>query len=111
MLPLFLLEEKDMNLNRKIDMQERTIKNLQEKNEKLRSENKALRTENAQLADKNQHYEQIVGSVDTLRSEWNARIQEALEYRKQYKDAVFAVRKIRKEYEKKFNQLNRQFKV
>lgn len=78
MLPLFLLEEKDMNLNRKIDMQERTIKSLQEKNEKLKNENRALRTENAQLSDKNQHYEQIIGSVDTLRAEWNARIQEAL---------------------------------
>ena len=40
-----------MNLNRKIDMQERTIKSLQEKNEKLRSENRALRTENAKLSD------------------------------------------------------------
>lgn len=100
-----------MNLNRKIDMQERTIKSLQEKNEKLRSENRALRAENAQLSDKNQHYEQIIGSVNTLRSEWNARIQEALEYRNKYKDAVFAVRKIRNEYEKKFNHLNRQFKV
>ena len=51
-----------MNLNRKIDMQERTIKSLQEKNEKLRSENRALRTENAKLSDKNQHCEQIIGS-------------------------------------------------
>ena len=54
MLPLFLLEEKDMNLNRKIDMQERTIKSLQEKNEKLKNENRALRTENAQLSDNTQ---------------------------------------------------------
>ena len=64
-----------MNLNRKVDMQERTIKSLQEKIEKLKYENKALREENAELSDKNQHYEQIVGD------------------------------------EKRFNQLNKQFKV
>ena len=74
-----------MNLNRKVDMQERTIKSLQEKIEKLKYENKALREENAELSDKNQHYEQIVGDVESLRDEWNSRIQEALAYRKQYK--------------------------
>lgn len=111
MLPLFLLEEKDMNLNRKIDMQERTIKSLLEKNEKLKKENKDLRTKNAQLSDKNQHYEQIIGNVDALRSEWNKAIQDALEYRRQYQDAFFAIRKIRGEYEKKFNKLNKQFGI
>ena len=100
-----------MNLNRKVDMQERTIKSLQEKIEKLKYENKALREENAKLSDKKQHYEQIVGDVESLRDEWNSRIQEALAYRKQYKESVFAIRKIRKEYEKKFNQLNKQFRV
>ena len=70
-----------MNLNRKVDMQERTIKSLQEKIEKLKYENKALREENAELSDKNQHYEQIVGDVESLRDEWNSRIQEALAYR------------------------------
>lgn len=100
-----------MNLNRKIDMQERTIKSLQSKLEKLKNENKALRLDNAQLSDKNRHYEQIIGSVDSLRDEWNANIQEAISYKKQYKEAAMAVRKIRSEYEKKFNRLNKQFKV
>ena len=51
-MPLFLLEEKDMNLDRKVRMQERTIQSLRDKNKKLESENKALHTENAELSDK-----------------------------------------------------------
>ena len=97
-----------MNLDRKVRMQERTIQSLRDKNKKLESENKALHTENAELSDRVSRYEQIIGSVDSLR---NKNIQEAIAYRKQYKDAVFAIRKIRKDYEKKFNQLNKQFKV
>lgn len=100
-----------MNLDRKVRMQERTIQSLRDKNKKLESENKALHTENAELSDKVSRYEQIIGSVDSLRNEWNKNIQEAIAYRKQYKDAVFAIRKTRKDYEKKFNQLNKQFKV
>lgn len=100
-----------MNLDRKIKMQERTIQNLRDKNKKLESENKVLHTENAELSDKVSHYEQIIGDADSWREEWNKNIQEAISYRKQYKEAVFAIRKIRKDYEKKFNQLNKQFKV
>ena len=90
-----------MNLDRKVRMQERTIQSLRDKNKKLESENKALHTENTELSDRVSRYEQIIGSVDSLRNEWNKNIQ----------DAVFAIRKIRKDYEKKFNQLNKQFKV
>ena len=110
-MPLFLLEEKDMNLDRKVRMQERTIQSLRDKNKKLESENKALHTENAELSDKVSRYEQIIGSVDSLRNEWNKNIQEAIAYSTVYSGDVFSIRKIRKDYEKKFNQLNKQFKV
>ena len=100
-----------MNLDRKVRMQERTIQSLRDKNKKLESENKALHTENAELSDRVSRYEQIIGSVDFGGSRFIKKIQEAIAYRKQYKDAVFAIRKIRKDYEKKFNQLNKQFKV
>ena len=70
-----------MNLDRKVRMQERTIQSLRDKNKKLESENKALHTENAELSDKVSRYEQIIGSVDSLRNEWNKNIQESLDVR------------------------------
>lgn len=100
-----------MNLDRKIRMQERTIQSLRDKNKKLESENEALHLENAELSDKVSHYEHIIGDTNSWREEWNKNIQEAISYKMQYKETVFAIRKIRNDYEKKLKQLNKKFKV
>lgn len=94
-----------MNLQRKIDLQERKMKSMQSQIEKLESENSALRFKNKELTDKELKFQQQLQVIEEVRSEYEACIADAIRTKESCEQIIAEAQHIKKEYTKKFRQL------
>lgn len=102
---------KEMNLSRKVDMQERRICSMQKQIDRLKTENEVLQHKNQELLDKELRYKTQLDAFEEIKREYSENIAEVNAIKEQYRQAVYEANQMKKKYAKSFRLLINQFKT
>lgn len=100
-----------MNLKRKVEMQERHITALQNQIERLKKDNNNLRQKNEMLNGKIAVYESQTKSIEDVREDYLANLDELKGLQEKYQQAIYDAQCVKEKYEQKFKQLVGKFRL